>query len=291
MTFNPSSGWTSVFLDRLIGDDLSLSSQEREALIASAPHDAMLHYNAFIQRTFGLSHHYPANINQASFPYTSEYGDLMMASMYSGYQVICRDLYTRLVNAGVPGALIEFGLYKGGWLSPMLEHMEATGLIRPCFGFDSFEGLPKPNSDMETENWKQGMFACSLEQVAENLSAHRRPHLKLIKGWFKDTLPTAEAQAIKEVAYAKIDCDLYEPTVEILDYLRGRMTHGSVMVFDDWTHVLFAGETKAFVEWLPTVPDYEFECIGYVNFRYMIRVWHKGKPRIAELSKPHLKPE
>ncbi len=83
--------------------------------------------------------------------------------------------------------------------------------------------------------------------MSENLSAHRRPHLKLIKGWFKDTLPSPEAQAIKEVAYAKIDCDLYEPSVEILDFLRGRMTHGSVMVFDDWTHVLFAGETKAFV--------------------------------------------
>ncbi len=72
-----------MFLDRLIaGEDLSLSSQEREALIASAPYDAMPHYNAFIQRTFGLSHHYPSNINQASFPYMSEYGDLIMASMY-----------------------------------------------------------------------------------------------------------------------------------------------------------------------------------------------------------------
>ncbi len=251
----------------------------------------MLHYNAFIQRTFGLSHHFPLNIQQASFPYMSEYGEIMMTAMHPGYMAICKDLYSRIVAHSIPGVLIEFGLFKGGWIAPILDHMEAIDAIRPSFGFDIFEGLPPPNAESETENWKQGMFACSLEQVAENLSAHRRPHLKLIKGWFKDTLPAAEAQAIKEVAYAKIDCDLYEPTVEILDYLRGRMTHGSVMVFDDWTHVLFAGETKAFVEWLPTVHDYEFECIGYVNFRYMIRVWNKGKPSIAELSKPHLKSE
>jgi hypothetical protein len=163
MTFDPSSGWTSVLLDRLIaGGDVSLSTEERDAPVASAPHDAMLHYNAFIKRILGLSHHYPSNINQASFPYMSEDGDLVMASMYSAYQTICRDLYTRLVHADVRGALIEFGLCRRGWILPMLEHMEAIDVIRPCFGFDSFEGLPKPASDKETENWKEGMFACSL---------------------------------------------------------------------------------------------------------------------------------
>lgn len=98
------------------------------------------------------------------------------------------------------------------------------------------------------------------------------------------------AKDVNNIAYAKIDCDLYEPTVEILNYLKGKLCHGSYMVFDDWTHALFNGETRAFVEWMPTVPEYEFEIIGYLGWQYIIRVWHKGKKssRFFNISRLYL---
>jgi len=58
-------------------------------------------------------------------------------------------------------------------------------------------------------------------------------------------------QAVREIALARIDCDLYAPAVECLDYLAGRLSDQSVLVFDDWTFDLAKGETRAFAEWLP----------------------------------------
>jgi hypothetical protein len=56
---------------------------------------------------------------------------------------------------------------------------------------------------------------------------------------------------IKQVAYARIDCDLYQPTVECLDFLRDRFVDRAILVFDDWTQNLNFGETRAFFEWFP----------------------------------------
>ena len=43
-------------------------------------------------------------------------------------------------------------------------------------------------------------------------------------------------------------------------------------MFDDWTYLSGSGETKAFMEWVPTVPQYRFELIGFFNYRIYFRV-------------------
>jgi len=56
---------------------------------------------------------------------------------------------------------------------------------------------------------------------------------------------------------AWIDCDLYDSTVPVLEYLAPRLTVGSVVVFDDWrcyrNHPDF-GEQRACREWLQRNP-------------------------------------
>lgn len=63
---------------------------------------------------------------------------------------------------------------------------------------------------------------------------------------FSDTLKRADIQSIDGIAFARVDCDLYQPTVEVLDYFKPRLPDGAILVFDDWT---WNGETKAFAEW------------------------------------------
>jgi hypothetical protein len=129
--------------------------------------------------------------------------------------------------------------------------MKEINLNRDVYGFDSFEGLPKPDIAHDHEFWKEGMYAARIEDVKAYLKCSENPNVKLIKGWFSDTLKQAEANNIKQIAFARIDCDLYHPTVECLDYLKDRLVDNAILVFDDWMFDLRVGETKAFYEWLP----------------------------------------
>jgi hypothetical protein len=129
--------------------------------------------------------------------------------------------------------------------------MKEVDLKRNVYGFDSFEGLPKPDTVYDTEYWKEGMYAADIEDVKERLKCSENPHVKLIKGWFSEAFKFEEAKNIKQIAFARIDCDLYHPAVECLDYLKERLADNAILVFDDWQNDLRYGETKAFYEWLP----------------------------------------
>ena len=60
------------------------------------------------------------------------------------------------------------------------------------------------------------------------------------------TLPDyLERQPETIVSLAYFDMDVYRPTVECLRALRGRLTKGSVIGFDELNHAVFPGETRA----------------------------------------------
>src|SRR5579863_9599562 len=52
---------------------------------------------------------------------------------------------------GIPGALVEYGVWKGGSSGMMaLAHMASCGTpVRELHLFDSFEGLPEPSSERD----------------------------------------------------------------------------------------------------------------------------------------------
>ncbi len=134
-----------------------------------------------------------------------------------------QSLIRDLKDNGPDGDIVEFGIYQGFMLGKLLEQAEAIGLKRTFYGFDSFEGLSEPSQDADYDSWQKGQYAAGYDLVAKNLRLSERPHLKLVKGWVEDSLKTPEAQAIRQIAYARIDVDIYDPTVDCLNYLSGRM--------------------------------------------------------------------
>src|SRR5271166_4269837 len=83
----------------------------------------------------------------------------------------------------------------------------------------------------------------------------------------------AGPSGVGPIAYARIDCDIYEPTLECLRYLTPRLSHGAVLVFDDWPHSLDIGEGRAFYEWALTVPNLRFEFLSFCTWgHFYIRV-------------------
>lgn len=193
------------------------------------------------------------------------------------------DIIERLIKdlgeRKVPGSFAEFGIYQGAWIDRLFRMTEKSGLSdRRIYGFDSFQGLSRPHEQFDVSYWQEGMYAASLAEVARRVDAAKRPRIHLIEGFFADSLPRADAQAVGDIAFARIDCDIYEPAKDCLRFLSKRLSHGAILVFDDWTHDYSVGEGRAFAEWVDTVPHLGFRVIFLGPWDHLhLRVLHRDK--------------
>jgi tetratricopeptide (TPR) repeat protein len=174
-----------------------------------------------------------------------------------------QELLLEIAAKNIPGDIVEFGIYEGWWINFLWQASETVGLRRRIYGFDSFEGLSEPHPERDQAFWKKGQYACGLEQVSKNVRLPERPRLKLVKGFFEKSLLSPEALLAEQFCYARIDCDIYQPALDCLRYLGPRLADGAIVVFDDWPHTRGFGEQQALEEWLPTVPELQFEFLFY----------------------------
>jgi hypothetical protein len=153
--------------------------------------------------------------------------------------VIWLDMARLLHEEGISGDLVEFGVFGGGSFLRLIEIFRPLSVINRYYGFDGFKGIPKP--DLQQDHpyfWHEGAFADTskervLRYLADNLGSLDK--IELVEGWFSETLPVM-CDRISEIAFARVDCDLYSSTVDVFDFLSGRLVDGSIVYFDDWTH-------------------------------------------------------
>jgi len=190
-----------------------------------------------------------------------------------------------LKEAAITGDLVEFGVSTGKSLNVICSYRDEVGLAANVYGLDSFEGLPSPSSSDPTDRgWTKGTYRNPYGETAKLCKLEQRPYLRLLKGWFVDTIPVL-AQICDSVAFARIDCDLYEPSVECLTFLQEKITNGAVIYFDDWIHDENLGETKAFFEFAKQMKNVlEFKHYGYFGPGGAIVQVH----RIGEASPPDM---
>lgn len=146
---------------------------------------------------------------------------------------------TDVLRRGVPGDLIETGVWRGGAVIFMRAILKACGDgARSVWVADSFEGLPKPDAaaypaDAGDSHWSFAPLAIPLEQVEENFRKYGLldDRVKFLKGWFKDTLPGA---SIEKLAVMRLDGDMYESTMDALRALYPRLSPGGYVIVDDY---------------------------------------------------------
>jgi hypothetical protein len=91
------------------------------------------------------------------------------------------------------------------------------------------------------------------------------------------------------IPYVRIDCDIYLPALDCLNYLGSRLADGAILVFDDWPRLRGYGEQRACEEWLPTVPHLEFEFLFYGAIgHFYTRVHPKKLPHCTNCLIPGL---
>jgi hypothetical protein len=227
-------------------------------------------YEAWFRSTFGQAIPAPTNRLSVSWPDGSEWGNRAHCALLNVEIDYVKHLLAEIKAKDIPGALAEFGVYEGWWIDHLWQFTEEIGLHRDVYGFDSFVGLSKPHPEFDSSFWQEGQYACDLATVAANVKTAERARIKLVEGYFADSLPQAEAQTVESYCFARIDCDIYEPALQCLRYLGPRLSNGAILVFDDWPHKLDEGEQKAFQDWLPEVPHQKFEflCYGTIGHFY-----------------------
>jgi len=158
-------------------------------------------------------------------------GNLRMTHLWA----LCEDAIVR----GVPGDFIETGAWRGGACIFMRALLNVYGIKdRVVWVADSFEGLPPPNDAQYPldHGWNLHLapqLAVSLEEVRRNFQSYGLldDQVRFLKGWFKDTLPTAP---IERLAVLRLDGDLYESTMDALRALYDKLSPGGYVIIDDF---------------------------------------------------------
>lgn len=162
-----------------------------------------------------------------------------------------RHLYKCIPHAALPGHVMEFGVYQGKSMFTIANHFRD----QTCWGFDSFLGLPEPwfTSNPDMPSHRQGHFDMSAQEMPGYA-----PNVKLVEGWFAESIPPWLQQHPGDVKFLHIDCDLCSSTKTVLNLLNDRIRSGTVIVFDElypWGgpghYSLWAqGEYRALQEWI-----------------------------------------
>jgi len=140
-------------------------------------------------------------------------------------QALClrniQKLWRHAFERCAPGGLIaEFGVWTGTSIGFFASLTSET-----VYGFDSFEGLRE-----DWKGWENPKGAFSLHGELPQVPAN----VKLLKGWFDDTLPPFLREHPEPFSFVHIDCDTYEATANVLNLAGDRFQKGTVVVFDEY---------------------------------------------------------
>ena len=146
-----------------------------------------------------------------------------------------------VIELNVPGDLVETGVWQGGATIVMRGILKAWDITdRKVWVCDSFQGLPAPSGSFPIDVTSAvsalhtvDYLKVSVEQVARNFEAYDLldEQVKFLKGWFKDTMPT---MPIERIAVLRLDGDMYESTIQVLEALYNKVSIGGYIIIDDY---------------------------------------------------------
>jgi O-methyltransferase len=157
----------------------------------------------------------------------------------------------------VPGDYLEFGLWRGKTFNYAyrMMHRYRRGDMK-LWGFDSFQGLPE-TGDHPDNIWYKGQFACTRPEFESILRdrGFRRAEYELVEGFYSESLNDATHRRFsgRKAAIVYVDCDLYDSTIQVLDFVQPYLVDGSIICFDDYYNYKGdpeQGEQKALAEFL-----------------------------------------
>jgi predicted O-methyltransferase YrrM len=132
-------------------------------------------------------------------------------------------MYTYAIDSiNIDGYIAEFGVFSGGSINFIANSLQENTI----YGFDSFEGLQ--------EDWSGYEHPKSTFDLNGILPVVL-PNVKLIKGYFKNSLPEWIKDHKDPFSLLIIDCDLYSSTNDILNNINlNQLKEGTIILFDEY---------------------------------------------------------
>ncbi len=202
-------------------------------------------------------------IVERALPYTMT-GVARLAALVDGVR--------HVVRGGIPGALAECGVWRGGSVLAMaLTLLELEETDRDLHLYDTFEGMTRPTEHdvsaldgaalptwetaraQDRRAWAELFDPRDFNEDAVRATLlssgypARRVHLH--RGPVEETLPAA---APNPLALLRLDTDWYESTRHELEHLYPLLAPGGVLIVDDYGH--WQGARRAVDEYFEAHP-------------------------------------
>jgi hypothetical protein len=177
-----------------------------------------------------------------------------------------------VVKSGIPGDLIECGVYQGRQVLMMAETLKSYGVTdRDIYLYDTFSGQVRPSIEdykdranpeasyqANLARWEKGQITgaskswkvATVDEVRANVYRSGYPHERFhfIEGDVRQTLPNDRHARI---ALLRLDTDWYESTKHELDCFYEKLVIGGVLIIDDYGR--WRGCRKAVDEFVATL--------------------------------------
>lgn len=132
----------------------------------------------------------------------------------------------------VPGSFIEIGVFRGRTYRALLA--AAASGARRCYAVDSFRGMAEPGPE-DGSSYPAGKFdvggTAALRRAVEQ-DGHADWSC-IIEGWVPAVFSDPQLSGIL-LAFAHVDLDHYQPTLDALRWLWPRMAHGGLIAVHDY---------------------------------------------------------
>lgn len=202
-----------------------------------------------------VKRHVPQSVmNSLLLMFPSLYPGLRYESQLSEEQ---RAVLIELLGKGIPGNVIECGVYRGGTTVLMALYLKKDGSRRKkIYALDSFMSFPTDEVNGEIRRGlvpEQGRTAFTstssdyVQRKVDRLGLH--DVIEIVPGYFEDTLHTIK----DSFCLALIDCDLEKSIEFCLTTLWEKVVKGGYIVVDDYTNPGYPGARIAADRFLSNV--------------------------------------
>ena len=153
---------------------------------------------------------------------------LKRRSPEKGFSVTEEEAYTLYSSvkavSDIPGAIAEFGVYKGATAHLICEIKKN----KPLYLFDTFQGMP--NEKISTQDrWRRDTHKdTALSTVQNYLKDFDDVHF--IPGTFPESVAGDSKISDLQFSFVNLDVDLYESTLEALNFFYPRLNVGGRLV-------------------------------------------------------------
>jgi Macrocin-O-methyltransferase (TylF) len=156
--------------------------------------------------------------------------------------------FDQLMKEGVRGDFAELGVYRGNTaavIATMARRMGTTAWL-----LDTFEGFNPDDLRGVDANQKMQFTDTSLDAVRALVGEQ---NVRYVKGYF----PDSAAQMPERLSFSlvHIDCDLYAPMLQALDYFYDRMLPGGYLIVHDYASLAWEGAEQAVDEFFADKPE------------------------------------